>query len=993
MTKFLDFWLKLLSQFAGGPGPMENNLVRFGLPAILWGALLAVAWSRQRQHELPREKLLVWGFGLGFGSQMLMAGFVALQMLEIVERDVAYVVFVPLERALAMASIVVVAGAFLRYILDDARLARRYIQIGLGITILCLLIAYWQWPHSLAIFTDARLHETWDGWLFHVPLTVLIVVAILLLLRARGWLRNVVAVALTLFFLSGFLNLVNYATDRNYSQIVCPIGNSLYILAIPLLAYVYLREQAIEKRRAEKALEAYREHLEDLVKERTAELNQEIFERKQAEGALAKLSRRNELILESAGEGICGIDGQGRFMFLNPAAVRMLGYRVEELIGRPSHAILHHSRADHSPYPEEECPIYAGYRHGVARHGEDQAFWRKDGTSFPALYVSNPTYEDGTLTGAVVVFRDITERKQAEAEIAQRSIRLAAQNAVAATLSQSLDLETILNTALDMVLSVLEMEAGLVFLLDPDGETLVLQIYRGRVSLDEEKESLQEQGCCRRISSEAVTAMRATVHAVSDYPAEDRSSFIAKEGLQMLVSTPLVSKGRAVGVITLGSRRADAIQQPELELLTAIGQQIGMAIENARLYQTAGRRAEELALLHQVSIFLTSTLDSARIYDQIAEQSAKLLGCPMACILNWDEQCQRVEMISSYGLDESEVEILQTQLVAPGLLPDLAAQQQSVAIEDARTDPRVPAIWRERLEIQALLCLPIWGTEGVLGLLFLMDRRASRRWGPEDLKLIESFVSRAAVALVNAHLHEQLEWAVALEERQRIAADMHDGLAQTVSLLGLQLDQATQLASAGSGQNVAEKLNQMREIVGQVSVDVRRSIASLQETPTPRRSLQDLLSDLSEQLPLADGPVVELTSEVPEPLFLPPEQRAQALPVVQEALLNAWRHAQAQRIDLLLERQGDKVRITVKDDGRGFDQDAARRHREGHFGLRIMRARTARMGGRLQVHSAPGQGTRVILTWVLDGDGSKAVRDSTPPVSMAQETLSLGAEP
>jgi hypothetical protein len=89
VPKFLDFLLRLLSQFAGGPGPMENNLVRFGLPAILWGALLIVAWSRQRQRELPREKLLVWGFGLGFGSQMLMAGFVALQMLQTADRLLA----------------------------------------------------------------------------------------------------------------------------------------------------------------------------------------------------------------------------------------------------------------------------------------------------------------------------------------------------------------------------------------------------------------------------------------------------------------------------------------------------------------------------------------------------------------------------------------------------------------------------------------------------------------------------------------------------------------------------------------------------------------------------------------------------------------------------------------------------------------------------------------------------------------------------------------
>jgi len=978
MSQVLDFFLEFLSQFAGGPGPMENNLVRFGLPAVLWGALLIVAWTRQRHHDLPREKLLVWGFGLGFASALLMVIFVSLQMLELIERESTSAILVPLDRALAMSSIVVVAGAFLRYILDDVPLARGYLAVGLGATAICLVIAFWQWPNYPADFSGISFRATWGAWLFHASSSLLILAAIVLLRRKRRWLSNVVSVALMLFLISELLLLANYATGRTYGHVCCPIGNSLRILAIPLLGYVYLREQSIEKRLAEKTLEAYRHHLEELVEERTAQLQQEVVERTQAEEALKQLSYRYEQILESAGEGICGIDSQGQFAFVNSAAAKMLGYRVDELVGQPCHAIWHRSQAHGNPYPEEECPICAGYARGLAAHGDDEWFWRKDNSKFPVLYMSSPTYENERLTGAVVVFRDITERKQAEAEIAQRSTKLAAQNAVAATLSRSLELGTILSDTLDVVLSVTKMDVGLVFLWDPDAEALTLQSSRGQISEDETNGPGQEWSCCVAISTEAMTVLQAVVHAASDYPGGHPSSNIVREDLQMLVSAPLVCKGKAVGALTLGSRRAEPIGQPELQLLTAIGQQIGLAIENARLYRAAERSAQELALLHQMSIVLTSTLDAATIYDQVAEQAVKLLSCDMAAILTWDAGEQRVELISSHGMNDAEIQIIHVQTGMSSPLQGLVSCHESVVIGDAQTDSRVPLAWREKLNVRALLCVPIWGEQVPMGSLFLIERQAARHWRLEELELIESFVNRAAVALMNARLHKQLEWAATLEERQRIAADMHDGLAQTVSILGWRVEEVLELVADGSAREALDELSDIRETIEQVSVDVRRSIASLHETPRPRRSLQELLSDLLDQLPGEDAPAIDLACRMQEPLFLPLEQGDEVLLVVREALLNAWRHAQPQRITLLVKRRGQEITLSVEDDGRGFEPSVWWKNSQHHFGLSVMHARAARMGGKLEIDSAPGQGTRVVLSLPLDHrDRNLAGCDST----------------
>ncbi len=131
-------------------------------------------------------------------------------------------------------------------------------------------------------------------------------------------------------------------------------------------------------------------------------------------GALHAAASLSELILEAAGEGIYGLDAQGLTTFVNPAAARMLGWDPDELLGRPQHDVIHHTRRDGTPYEAECCPIYAAFRDGRERRVTGEVFWRKDGSFFDVEYVSTPIVDEGRLVGAVVLFQDVSDRVAAE---------------------------------------------------------------------------------------------------------------------------------------------------------------------------------------------------------------------------------------------------------------------------------------------------------------------------------------------------------------------------------------------------------------------------------------------------------------------------------------------------------------------------------------------------------------------------------------------------
>ncbi|WP_237051532.1 PAS domain S-box protein [Magnetospirillum sp. ME-1] len=150
----------------------------------------------------------------------------------------------------------------------------------------------------------------------------------------------------------------------------------------------------------------------------------DITGRKLADIALAEAEERSRLILGSVDEGICGLNPDGTISFVNPAGAEMLGYEVEDLVGKPMHALVHYSYPDGTAFPKECCPMHLTSTDGTPRTVEDEVLWRKDGTCFPVEYATTPVLKDGEVVGTVVSFRDITERKAAAEALAAERERL-----------------------------------------------------------------------------------------------------------------------------------------------------------------------------------------------------------------------------------------------------------------------------------------------------------------------------------------------------------------------------------------------------------------------------------------------------------------------------------------------------------------------------------------------------------------------------------------
>jgi len=199
-----------------------------------------------------------------------------------------------------------------------------------------------------------------------------------------------------------------------------------------------------------------------------------------------------QIILDAVGEGIYGFDLTGKAVFINPAAERITGWRSEELLGKKIHDYHHHSFADGSPYPAEDCKIYNTMKDGISKSVQNEVFWRKDGSSFPVEYTTTPIYREGEIIGAVAVFRDVSQ---------QHADRSSLESALAKVkkLTQQLQAE---NTYLQQALEDHQSSTGLV------GNSLEFQQIAAQIELVGQTDSmvliLGENGTGKELAANSV---------------------------------------------------------------------------------------------------------------------------------------------------------------------------------------------------------------------------------------------------------------------------------------------------------------------------------------------------------------------------------------------------------------------------------------------------------------------------------------------------------
>jgi PAS domain S-box-containing protein len=346
---------------------------------------------------------------------------------------------------------------------------------------------------------------------------------------------------------------------------------------------------------------------------------------------LARVRRNAELILNSAGEGIYGLDIQGNTTFVNAAAARLLGWTPDELIGQPMHALLHHSRADGSPYPKEECPIYAALTDGLIHQVDHEVFWRKDGSSFPVDYTSTPVRDErGKVVGAVVVFQDITRRKQLaqtlrstqealESQIAQRTAellqanqalqaeveqhrrterRLAAQYHVTRVLAESATLAEATPKILQTICQSSGWEVGVIWNLDRQKNVLrCIDLWHVPTTATQDFEAqtrrctfAQGVGLPGRVWGEHRPLWISDVVVDANFP---RAQTAARSHLHGAFGFPILYGNEVIGVLEFFTHTVCEPDEDLLSMMGALGAQIGQFIAHKRT-EVARQNSETL---------------------------------------------------------------------------------------------------------------------------------------------------------------------------------------------------------------------------------------------------------------------------------------------------------------------------------------------------------------------------------------------------------------
>ena len=292
----------------------------------------------------------------------------------------------------------------------------------------------------------------------------------------------------------------------------------------------------------------------------------------------------------------------------------------------------------------------------------------------------------------------------------------------------------------------------------------------------------------------------------------------------------------------------------------------------------------------------------------------------------------------------------------PGIVAETG---KPLLVHDLDQDARFQ---RQRVKeegFRTFFALPLRRTGETIGVLAVAARDASALTSDDELRLLELIADHIATAVENARLHEEVQTLAILTERERLAREMHDGLGQVLGYVSTKAQAVKELLKSGQSDAAIQHMEQLEAAAQETYDDVREVILALGSNGR-KRPLLDSLRDYVDRFAELSGLPAALEVEGPPHQFNPAVE-VQLLRIVQEALANARKHADADGVKVLISFRDEDCRITVEDDGRGFDPSRVSRGPWPHFGLQSMQERAAAIGAEFTLDTAAGRGTRVIV--------------------------------
>jgi signal transduction histidine kinase len=426
--------------------------------------------------------------------------------------------------------------------------------------------------------------------------------------------------------------------------------------------------------------------------------------------------------------------------------------------------------------------------------------------------------------------------------------------------------------------------------------------------------------------------------------------------MKSFLGAPVKARGRVFGNIYLTEKQgADEFSREDERALVVLATQAGVAIENARLHEEARQREHRLDAIREIGAEILSGAEPEVVLKLLARRARELVKADLATIAVPGTGGRGLVLLVAEGIHADE--LVGTNFPVEGSMSGSVIQTgKPLVLENASGDERTYQPIMQQGEIGPAMFVPLNAGDRTFGTLAVSNLIGGQQFHEDDLALMETFADQAAVALEYARAQQDLRRLAVLEDRERIAKELHDGAIQSLFAVGMGLQAA---ALVSKDPELERRVDGAVNEIDRVIRDLRNYIFALRPGILADRQLDQALHLLADDFQEKNG----ITTAVDIDQTVAAQLSSQAGDVVQlarEALSNVGRHANAATCRLSLVRSDTVALLEIDDDGQGFDPTAA--GGGGGQGLRNLRERAASLGGEISIESTPGEGTTLRVT-------------------------------